>query len=265
MIIHPPEKRKNYFVSRVTNAKNRPFSVSVSDARIVAIHTLSDDAGYSLRVWIPPESGAYQTLEALDKHAMQESIDKNKAWFSNALTKDTIYEYFRPSLSQQVCNATVSSVVLPRTVSWCGTMVDDFESIVQQHTDKDIRMNLCQLTLEVQGLYFHQKRFGIRWIVRDIQFYKENGYTDESNGIDDSDAHRYDIEQSWEHEIAEVKTMIETDIASLQSSIEKLEEFESTLKDILQTAKSEPQCTSTWEDQLGRLRTEIFRYKSGRL
>lgn len=265
MIIHPPEKRKDYYVSRVTKdaKKNQSFTIRIDGAKMISVHELTDDNGYLVKMWIPPDNGACDIIQDVDKLCIDTSLLKNNEWFANALSADKIYDYFRPSINQQISTIIVSNVKPPRSVSFCGEELNDF-SVVGHKNMRELRSMLCNCVLEIQGLYFYPKKFGVRWIIRDIDIYdptRQYSDNDEDSGIVERD----DIEDFWRNEIKEVVSMIDEDMSKLEEKIGKLVEFKEDIVETLKTALSENSCNPAWEEALDALKSKIFCYKSGRL
>lgn len=260
MIIDSPEKRKDYYVSRVSYKRNQPFTIKIGDARVGAIHEIENDGGYMVKLWIPQHPA--DVMKDVDKTVIDASKENNQEWFNNALPTDKIIEYFRPSINEQrTSTVLVSTTKIPRSIVWCGEDMDDFAGIANK-SGRELRAMSCNCTLEIQGIYFYPKRFGVRWIVRNIEFFDPNTIDEDSDGCE---VDREDIESFWDAELQEIKDIIDEDVRKLYAKVDKLNDFSRVLQDLLRIAKEQPDCNSIWERNLNALKEEIFHYKSGRL
>lgn len=265
MIIHAPEKRKDHYVSQVTTGRKhqQPFTVRVSDARVVGIHELANDAGYLVKLWIAPDNPALDAITDVDREVIDTSIEHNQEWFANSLSRDKINEYFRPCVNQQVCSVIVSTVKVPRSLVVCGTTVDDFSCVQSAPAVKRLT---CDCTLEIQGVYFYPKKFGVRWIVRTLELYDGNVVPSATASADaPSGWDREEIEDFWRTEVQEAHELIGSDITALYAKIDALAALKRDLTDSLKAARRLPECDSTWDEQLESLKGKIFKYKTGRL
>jgi hypothetical protein len=244
------------------NKKNQPYLLTFTDAKVAAIHEIADDGGYIVKMWIPEPS--VDKIRTIDDFARQRSNDCNKEWFNNALSKEMLEEYFRPSIDdKQMCNTLVSTTKIPRSVVWCGEQHDDFEAIFRRDK-RELRKMSCSCTLEIQGLYFYPKRFGVRWIIRNIEFFDPSSIHEDSED-DHSIIDRVDIETFWEDELNDVGKLLDEDIKQLKKKIDAVLEFKASLRNSLLIAKDQDSCNSLWDRNLEALKESIFQYKSGRL
>jgi Family of unknown function (DUF5871) len=265
-MIHAPEKYKDYYMSRVTRKNNKNFVVKVPDCKVLGIHTLANDNGYVIKMWVPPDSIASDTMADIDAMSMKAASDNNREWFTNGLSDEQINEYFRPCIdpSTNIADILVSSIKVPRSILWHGDSVDDFHNIATAPM-REWKTMECSCTLEAQGLYFYKKKFGIRWIVREIAFHVINDLSQDDDHEATGQEERKDIEDFWENELQEVRSMVKADMDALYGRIDHLATFKKDLLDIFEAAKSEKTCNSSWDQQLDKLNRQIFCYKSGRL
>lgn len=259
---HPPDKRKDYYVSRITHpTKNTSFYVKVEDATVLGVHRIPNEGGYVIKLWVPPESEVNDIMAELDTRSIATSIEKNQEWFGNGLTEEKIHEYFRSSIDNNVCTVMVSPIKIPRRISVGHQEVDDFDELLAKH--RNLKSMTCTCVIELQGLYFYPKKFGLKWIIRDIALYDPYGAGNAGDDVDEPE--KEDIEHAWKVELEEVKDMIKDDTAKLYERVNELMDFKKSLVELLTAAKNEDSCNSTWDEKLETLKTKIFQYKSGRL
>lgn len=255
-----PIRKRGAFVSKVVDGNGKAVKLKLSGSKIIAIHKLSNDNGYMLKLWLPKSSLAYDTIANMDDTAFEAVLKNNQKWFHNDLTEDQIKEYFRYCLDKETLCILVSSVMLPRSIYIENQLVDDFQVLFEMER-KDISKLSVTCNIEVQGLYFYPNRFGIRWILRDI--YLSNDIPDELDPLEMCD--RAEMESFWNHELGEVVESIENDIQILENKIQKLTQKRDTMKGLFETACHEPEISSTWAKHLEQLKHEIFEYVCGRL
>jgi hypothetical protein len=129
---------------------------------------------------------------------------------------------------------------------------------------RDIRSLHCDCTVEVYGLYFYPKKFGIKFGLRSIKFYKDILVTRKDDDGDISmDGH--DVEEEWREEVHDTCQMIEEDERVLQDRLRELAAFKTELHSKLEGAKSSRGDMGEWNATMESLRTMIFKYKTGRL
>jgi len=255
MIIHPPEKKKDLFVAQITNKKGRVVRVSLRDTKIFHVQPLNSDGGYLLKIFVPHDSAAHETVTDLDERAVKDVITNNEAWFENRLSQQHIQEFFRPCIDRECMSVIVSASKIPRTITYNSVSLDSFDTLLQRNVTK---ANV-ECTLEATGLYFYPKKFGIKWILRDIEVY--SGVVCDEPECNE----KRDVEDFWAQELQELSSSIDADISTLSDKIDKLREFQKNLQDLLSSAKSERECTSTWNETLDMLKSGIVKYHVGRL
>lgn len=261
IVIHSPEKCKDYYVSNISHGKkNQRLKVRLTETKLLDMRIASDNA-YILRLWVPPDSIAHELIEETDDKAIITTSKHNKEWFANGLSVNKINEYFRRSIESQVCNVIVSPIKVPRSIIVNGEMIDDFDKVATIPSKEWKSFKHCSCTLEAQGLYFYPKRFGVRWILREIDMgTKTSEVCEETPAID-----RDDIEEFWESEVHEVRKSLKQDMDALYSRIDHLATIKKDLLETLESAKSEEECSTSWEEKMESLKKRIFNYKSGRL
>jgi hypothetical protein len=118
------------------------------------------------------------------------------------------------------------------------------------------------LDVEIQGLYFYPKKFGIRWIARNV--YVNSG--EQTEGVSsDNDIDKLSIEECWRHDIEDVCINIDKDIMVLESKIKDLQELKVSLKSELQQACELHTTDSSWDKKLHTLAKKCAAYFGGYL
>lgn len=263
IVIQAPEKCKDYYVSRIFRGKNNQrLKIRLPETKLLDIRA-ADDNAYILKLWIPPDSIACEVMEDTDDKAILTTSEHNKEWFANGLSAGKINEYFRRSIDNQVCNVIVSPIKVPRSIIINGETIDDFDKVAAIPTRELKSFVHCSCTIEAQGLYFYPKRFGVRWLLTEIEMGTDDQIHDSME--DHGNPDRIDIEEFWDMEVQEVRTLIREDMNSLYARIDQLAAIKKELMETLESAKSEKECSVSWEEKLDSLKRRIFNYKSGRL
>ena len=216
-----------------------------------------------MRLWVPPDSIAHDVIEETDDKAIITTSEHNKEWFANGLSDSKINEYFRRSIDNQVCNVIVSSIKVPRSIVVNGETMDDFDKVATMPSREWKSLENCSCTIEAQGLYFYPKRFGVRWILREIELGGSQPVSDDNCAAASID--RDDIEEFWQAEVRDIRKLIRQDMDALYARIDNLATIKKDLLETLESAKSEEECSKDWEEKLESLKKTIFNYKSGRL
>jgi hypothetical protein len=254
MLIHPPEKKRDVFVAHITNEKGRVVRVNLQDTKIFHVQPLKNDA-WTLQIYIPHDTQAHATVTELDERAIVAVIANNEEWFENKLSQQHIHDYFRPCIDRECVSVIVSSSKVPRSVSYNGMSLNAFEELLV----RDITKLQCECTFEASGLYFYPKKFGIKWVLRDIDVY-DKPTCDEPECND-----KKEIEEFWKQELHDFNSTIDEDIKSLGDKVATLQSLKKELRDILEEATSQRECNTAWNEHLNVLKNRILKYKSGRL
>lgn len=261
MFLAPVKKHKAY-VSEIKTKSGKAYTVNLRNVHIQDIfHMKNSDGGYVLQVGVPIDSLVFANICTLDEMALQETLNKNKSWFQNSLSKDKISEYFRSSLSTTApsLSVTVSENKEPILLDWHGSTIPCFDGIAA-FGKKRIRAAYVDLVLEASGLYFYEKKFGVRWILKSARF-SESPIVE----LDDVRVDREEIEHFWREEVENVATSLDNDVQTLTHKIEMLNQEKGTLYSLLQKAQEMEAMDVLWNDCLEELRDRVAKYRSGNL
>lgn len=262
MIIQPPEKMRNYYLSQITTSGNRNVVLKLEGICIIDIGVLADDVGYTMHVWVPKDCPAYEKIVELETIAFESVIKHRKDWFKTELPQEKISEYFRTCIGANNIVPIIVSNLKPPGIVMQDADISDFSQL-QSYNIRKLRKMHCECKVEVSGLYFYPKKFGIRLTLRSITLKNAN-----ANGADNDisfESYREDIEHDWAVEVKEACSLLQADEDMLLKKIEKLHSIKQQMYGLLSTAKSQDNCTKKWNQDLEDLRQLIFKYKIGRL
>lgn len=180
-----PAKKKNVYVAKPSSS----IRIWIRGTKIRQIHPLVG-GGSVVTFWISPYVHAYacEELEAIDIIARDAVVQNNSFWFNNNLSCEEIKANFRTSFAEESISALLSDAKRPIL---SGEMdVSDAEGC------------WSDVLLEAQGIYFYPKRFGIRWLIKKMEIFREDPAIEKLREANhDATSSRIDIEESWNEEV----------------------------------------------------------------
>lgn len=246
-----PKKKNGVFVGKIHN-DNHSIKIKISNAKFVNVNNIPG-SGTLLKIWIPKDSESTDIINNIDEQILEQIIEKNSQWFDNSLSEEQIKQFFRVSLNSM--NFTMSILMLntkqPLIITSDNNIADSLEDI-------DFTETLLDLEIEAQGLFFFQKKCGIRWILRKI-IVKKNIEESSDDWID-----RKLIEEQWTSELTEFGDLIEKDIINLEKKKERLREFKNNILSKFDIAKTE-NINIEWNKILKDISIKISKYHDGTL
>lgn len=258
-MFHVPTKKLGTYVSRVTGDDGKALKVQIHNIHVLAVHRVSSGNGYIFRIGVPKTTYAAEEISKLDERALDIVKQQNAAWFSNALPTETIEEYFRPAWNRDQMSVLVTT---PKRILWENEIVDHVDGLLYHHPS-DMYKFYASVSLEAQGIYFYPKKFGIRWILKDIAFHED--HTDHVASHTFEWIHRDEVEDFWSAEIADVITDMNWDIQKLKKQIADLENLQSQLETRIEEAKNEKDLTTNWHENLEWIKDRVMEYRRVRL
>lgn len=256
MLVIPPEKRLHYYVSHLVDSKKTNVRFHAHDVQIVSMDELENDEGCVVRAWIPHSSTEYDMIQKIEDFVFDTVSMKHKEWFKLEMSQDKLRQYFRSCIDTHgVATIYVSSIKTPR-LRFNGQDIDDITNV------RDFKRKKCECEFEVSGVYFYPKKFGIKLMLRSMEINDNNRRVDEhEEGCVHVDKEA--VEQEWENEIEAFSASLDSDVELLQRKLVYIDELRQRLRNTLQNARCQPECTKCWNDSLESLRSMIFKYKSG--
>lgn len=262
MFLKPIQKSKA-FVSEIKTKQGKPFTVKLSNVHIQDMFHLKDAQGQLLQIHISSESNAFDIIRTLDEKALQETLQKKHFWFPNsALSKEKIMNYFRGSIAHDAntLSVVVSSLSEPTRVEWHGEPVECFDALLTKGK-RVLRESNAHMTIEAEGLYFHEQKFGIRWILRAVSFTNSAMEDVEHDVVVD----KHDIESEWIEELEDIYDIMMDDIAIMEGKISAIHAEKLRMQDLLKTAIESSEMNQEWNKTLEELRERVARYRTGML
>ena len=205
--------------------------------------------GGIVRLWVPDGSPVTEIINGYDEYCLAKTLEHNNEWFSNTLAEDTIQAYSRKSIAKNVLAAVVSEVRQPQ-IFFKKQALDSLDEL----PDTDLTWSV---ELEIQGLYFLSKRFGIRWLLRSVTV------EEETEDIENTEEHRHEVEELWENDVQTIADKIRTDIDTHEQYIRILENLEQDTRNLLAAAKAQETAGPTWDSTFSELTREVAKYHNG--
>lgn len=207
-----PVRKKNAYVAKLGGST--PTVVRLSQVRIRQVGMLDNSAGTVFTFSIAGSAGALGShgpavdfIGGIDDAALATSLENNKIWFNNDLGHEDLIPMFRRSVAEDCVSALASKTLRPRHISINGKVYSGpMGPGILEAAGGSLMGWWANVVLEAHGLYFYQKRFGIRWIVRELEMVKEDPRILDMRAVsEDAGASRREIEASWTEELAKFK------------------------------------------------------------
>lgn len=257
-----PEKKRHYYLSQLYGKKGKKIYINIEGVKLISIAAAQKATGYLVHVWIGADSDERTEIEKIDKFVYDEVCDKHLSWFKTDISQDKLSEYFRACIdANNVCCIFVSDIITP-SVMIDGLSIDDFADVCSMPL-RELRGYHCSCKLEVEGVRFYPKTFGIRLLLRSIKLSSVQPSSIASDQYVAPD--KVEVEEAWESELEELQSSLEEDEQKLAGKIQRLREFKQNMRSLIADAKQEVLCSEEWNNKLNELATSIFKYKTGRL
>ena len=251
--INRPVKKNGLFISKVTNENNSNYRIKISLTKFVSLNKIPA-SGDLLKIWLNPNnqitSDTINILKDIDNQVLDIIKKYNNQWFKNELDEDEIINFFRPSFN---LNSNILSVL---NASVHQSIIIYNNNIIDSLYDVDFTNTTIDIELEIQGLYFFQKKCGIRWVVNKIVIVKIS----DDNFEDVID--RRAIEDTWENDLETFNTHIDDSCNRLMEKINRLEKFRKEINDTYNSSKN-LNIDKSWNNLLKNLSKRISKYYEG--
>lgn len=249
LAFHPPEQKTGdmaYSKVCIVGRQSKPVRVLIPFTQFVSMH------GQVLRIWLPEDSSALNTINGYDDESLMAVETNNTAWFSNTLTSEQIRSFFRPSISHSTISLLVSDVKTPQ-LYYNRDSIDTLDGV---------NMENCRLSaeIEIQGLYYFRKRVGLRWILRVLRI-----ETNKETIVEGDVADKTELESTWADDLASLALSVDKDISTYTQRIIDLAKFKADAYDLLSKAKECQTCSAEWNEALMELSKKTSKYYNGSL
>jgi len=254
--IEKPTKKNGLYIAKVFDIHtNKQFRIKINLAKYISLNKIPA-SGDVLKIWLNPKNEIMKTavidvIKQIDQEVLDVIKMQNNHWFRNELTEEKINSLYRPSFN--VLNNTLS--ILNANTQQSILISDN--NIVDTIHDIDFTETDLLLDIEIQGLYFFQKKCGIRWILRKLVVSKEASQESTEDWID-----RRAIEDAWEDDLAVINKSIDENCNILATKINKLQDFKDEINGEFAESK-ETTISADWNTKLRNLSLKIIKYHEG--
>lgn len=236
--------------------------MTMDDVTLNSLHPIKSDNGYVLSLYTSPESFGYHKIKEVEEFAVQQVINNYRKWFNTDVSISKIREYFCPTINTYNICTVHTSIFKPPTVIVDGDKRDEIAEICcDSRLLRKLKTVKCSCTVDITGLYFYPKKFGLKLSLRKIHFIQNVHNPHDDVGAVSIDKRQ--IEDEWATELEEFRVVIEDDKRCIQEKMAKLDRLYENARDMYTHAVGESQCTDAWNTNLESLRSLIVRYKTG--
>lgn len=199
----------------------------VDDITLEKVLRMRDTDAHVLQCAIKDKE-VQERLRSYDEQVLEHVLENCNTWFGTDLSEDKIRDMFLPSLNHRMeLIALVSSVIEPDVIL-NGNILNGFcELRPFLESQSDLTELRILLEIDAQGIYIRSKKFGIRWIVKQLRVIQE---------------HAVHVERPFDlgtrrdvHELL-IKDLEEME-KQIQAEIEEMEEKSRSLRDYMKKAK----------------------------
>ena len=255
IFVHKPTKKKDYFASKVTNARNDNIRLKITGSEWIHLRPL-ESGGYMLRLFLAKDSDAIPVFKGVDSEVLSQTLLRNHSWFPNALTEDQVHAYFRPTVHPN--HSSVGLLLSPYkepTIHLNGAVLESMEQLEGVQVPNDAHL---VVEVETQAVCFFRQQFGVRWIVRRLWL-----NTHSEGGVDgiqtDEWVDRREVEHAWEMEMEEFSEKINKEVQVYVDKISQLQGMkDAVLARFQRIQKMED--LKTWNEHLEELSKDIAKY-----
>jgi len=233
IVFRKPERKLDSFLVPMRNdngsSTGRIRIRIVDDILLEKVLKMRDTDAHVLRCIIQ-DKGIQNLLHTYDQQVLKHVLENCNAWFGTDLSEEKIQEMFLPSLNHRMeLMALVSSIIEPDVIL-NGTVLSGFCEIMPfLETQSDLTQLRILLEIDAQGIYIRAKKFGIRWVVKQLRVIQEDAVHMESPFDIGT---RHDVHQLLVEDLKELEIQI-------QAEIEEMEAKSKSLRDFVRRAKSQ--------------------------
>lgn len=169
VLLHSPQRKSKYYFCRISDSNKKNIKLKIPYGTLLQYLLLSGQQGYSLHIKLPKNDYALENILEIEETCITEITNKNKEWFKNEMSEETIRELFQSSFDEDnILRCYISLLRAPTTKP--GILVSELLQTYKHSLPKNI-----QVTILCDGLYIYPNSFGLRWIVSEIGDSEEPG------------------------------------------------------------------------------------------
>lgn len=162
-----PVKKNTTYHSRLSVNGKRIVKLNVPYGVLKQSLVLTNKQGYLVDIRVPPNDYSVEYISMIEKQCIKELIKQNSNWFKNGLNADAI-----PSMLESCITRDTSIHIYASNIRSSGVCS---EGLINMDEWFAKYRNLTKVSLKIvcDGLYIYPDKFGLRWIITEIQEYQE--------------------------------------------------------------------------------------------
>lgn len=209
-----PVKKNTSYLSRLTVNGKRNIKLSIPYGVLKQSLVLTNKQGYLVDIRVPIKDYSVEYISAIEKQCIKGLIKENANWFKNGLNADAIPDMLESCISRDTSIHIYASNI--RSSGVCSEGLVNIDEWFNTHK------NLTKVSLKIvcDGLYIYPDKFGLRWIITEIQEYQEP--EDISPDIDELIIYWKDKAVRHISELEIMKSELEDKIAHIQEICENI-------------------------------------------
>jgi len=209
-----PVKKNSSFLSRVSVNGKRILKLNIPYGVLKQSLVLTNKQGYLVDIRVPLNDYSVEYISAIEKECIKELIKENANWFKNGLNADAIPGMLESCISRDTSLHIYASNL--RSSGVCSEGLVDIDEWFAMHK------NLTKVSLKIvcDGLYIYSDKFGLRWIITEIQEYQEP--EDIGPDMDELVVYWKDKSTRYIEELESQKNQLDSKIAHLKDICENM-------------------------------------------
>lgn len=260
LIFKKPERKVDSFLVPIRNSDNARLRLRLTEGVVLEKVLRVRDQDAHVIQCRTHDAVLIEQLAQYDQEVLDHVLAHCNTWFHTELSEEKIREMFLPSLgAYREIRALVSSVLEPKVMLNHNILSGFCDLLPSLECRRDLSPLHVLVEIEAQGIYIRAKRFGIRWIVKDLRIVEEE-FQKADNPFDMGT--RLDVHDGLDEDLAEVERSVRREVGELQQKIRNLEEFvqtaRRTLSDIRNIGK---EAEEEWADRANSLSKMLWSYQ----
>lgn len=162
-----PVKKSTSYLSRLSVNGKKIVKLNIPYGVLKQSLLLTNKQGYLVDIRVPANDYSVEYISAIEKQCIAQLIKENSNWFKNGLNADAI-----PSMLESCISRETSLHIYASNIRSSGVCSDGFMDIDDWFSS---HKNFTKVSLKIvcDGLYIYPDKFGLRWIITEIQEYQE--------------------------------------------------------------------------------------------
>lgn len=163
-----PVKKNNSYLSRLSVNGKKNIKLNIPYGVLKQSLVLTNKQGYLVDIRVPINDYSVEYISAIEKQCINELIKENANWFKNGLNADAI-----PAMLESCISRDTSLHIYASNIRSSGVCSEGLVGIDEWFSKCSKNLTKVSLKIVCDGLYIYPDKFGLRWIILEIQEYQE--------------------------------------------------------------------------------------------